>query len=161
MASAFREGEGAMTNHPAAEAIFEEFGVRIVPANVVPAVGETRAVATLARIIKRYGEDHARFVIMSLADCANNRASLDETAIWATSDIVLAFRKNYPQIMENDVSRFLSFFDGIPVGKLQYWCFGLDGITNKRAALVGLIWERACRVFGETQGELFDGRARV
>lgn len=145
-------------NHPEAEAIFEEFGIRVVPANVVPAVGETRAVATLHRIAKRHGAEHARFVVMVLADCANNRAALDETGLWATSDVILAFRKNYPGIMENEVSRFLTFFDGIPVGKLQYWCFGLDGITNKRAALVGLIWERACRVFGESQGEMFDGR---
>jgi hypothetical protein len=145
-------------NYPDAEAIFEEFNVRIVPANVVPVVGETRAVATLHRIAKRHGEEHARFVVMTLADCANNKAALDETGLWATSDIILAFRKNYPSIMENDVTRFLSFYDSIPVGMLQYWCIGLDGITNKRAALVGLIWERACRVFGEPQGQLFDGR---
>lgn len=145
--------------HPEAVAMFEEFGIEIVPANVVPAVGQTRAVATLQRIINRHGEEHARFVIMTLADCANNRAALDETGIWATSDIILAFRKNYPDMMEKEVSRFLEFFDRVPVGMLQYWCFGLDGITNKRAALVGLIWERACRVFGEPQGELFDGRA--
>jgi len=145
--------------HPEAEAMFEEFGIEIVPANVVPAVGQTRAVATLQRIINRHGEEHARFVIMALADCANNRAALDETGLWATSDIVLAFRKNYPEMMEKEVTRFLEFFDRVPVGMLQYWCFGLDGITNKRAALVGLIWERACRVFGEPQGELFDGRA--
>jgi hypothetical protein len=145
--------------HPGAVAMFEEFGIEIVPANVVPAVGQTRAVATLQRIINRHGEEHARFVIMALADCANNRAALDETGIWATSDIILAFRKNYPEMMEKEVSRFLEFFDRVPVGMLQYWCFGLDGITNKRAALVGLIWERACRVFGDPQGQLFDGRA--
>lgn len=145
-------------SYPDAEAIFEEFGIVVVPKNVFPAVGQTRAVATLHRIAKRHGEEHARFVVMSLADCANNRASLDETGLWATSDIILAFRKNYPAIMENEVSRFLSFFDAIPVGKLQYWLFGLDGITNKRAALVGLIWERACRVFGDPQTEMFDGR---
>lgn len=150
-----------MTEYPDARAIFEEFGIRVVPANVVPAVGETRAVATLHRIIRRHGDQHARFVVMAMADCANNRASLCETGLWATSDIVLAFRKNYPEIMENDVSRFLTFFDGIPVGKLQYWCIGLDGITNKRAALVGLIWERACRVFGDPQAEMFDGRIRA
>lgn len=146
---------------PRVTALFSEFGITIVPKNVVPAIGETRAVATLHRIIKRYGEGHARFVVMVLADAANNKAALDETGIWATSDIILAFQKNYPSIMENDVSRFLTFFDGVPVGMLQYWCYGLDGITNKRAALVGLIWERACRVFGEPQGELFDGRVRA
>lgn len=146
-------------NFPEAVAIFEEFGIKVVPYNVVPGLGESRAVANLDRIKVRYGKDHARFVVMTLADAANNKAALDETGLWATSDIILAFKKNYPAIMENDVSRFLAFFDGIPVGMLQYWCLGLDGITNKRAALVGLIWERACRVFGEPQGELFDGRA--
>lgn len=150
-----------MKQHPEAEALLSEFGIRIVPANVVPGVGETRAVATVQRVINRHGIDHARFVIMTLADCANNLCALDETGIWSCSDIVLAFRKNYPEIMENDVSRFFTFFDGIPVGKLQYWLFGLDGITNKRAALVGLIWERACWVFGDPQREMFDGRMRA
>jgi hypothetical protein len=143
------------------QSLCEEFGIEIVPKNVAPAIGQTRAVATLHRIIKRYGESHARFVMMVLADAANNKAALDETGIWATSDIILAFRKNYPEIMEDEVSRFLEFFDSQPIGLLQYWCHGLDGITNKRAALVGLIWERACRVFGEPQGQLFDGRMRA
>jgi hypothetical protein len=147
--------------HPDAEAIFEEFGIRIVPANVVPAARETRAVATLHRIAKRHGKEHARFIVMALADCANNASSLDETGLWATSDVVLAFRKNYPDIMSNDVSRFLAFYDAVPVGLLQYWCMGLDGITNKRSALTGLIWERACRVFGDPQGQLFDGRMKA
>lgn len=145
--------------HPDAEAILEEFGITIVPPNVVPGRLQTRAVATLHRIIKRHGEDHARFVVMALADCANNACALDETGMWATSDIVIAFRKNYPEIMEKRTTDFLRFLDAQPVGLLQYWCLGLDGITNKRAALVGLIWERACRTFGEPQGELFDGRA--
>lgn len=147
--------------HPQAEAILAEFDVRIVPANVVPGIGETRAVVTVQRIVNRYGFDHARFVIMTLADCANNKAALDETGIWATSDIVLAFKKNFPSMMDNDLDRFFEFFNGIPVGLLQHWCGGLDGITNKRSALVGLIWERACRVFGDPQGQLFDGRMRA
>lgn len=151
----------AQAAYPEAEVIFAEYGVVVVPANVIPALGQTRAIATLDRIRRRYGANHARFVVMTLADAANNKAALDETGLWATSDIILAFKKNYPAIMENDVSRFLAFFDGIPVGMLQYWCYGLDGITNKRAALVGLIWERACRVFGEPQGELFDGRMQA
>lgn len=144
--------------HPEAEAMFEEFGIQIVPANVVPGPKQTRAVATLQRIIRRHGEDHARFLVMTIAETGNNDAHIDETALWSVSDIILAFRKNHPAMMENDISRFLEFFDGVPVGMLQFWCLGLDGITNKRAALVGLIWERACRVFGERQMDLLDDR---
>lgn len=147
-----------MTAHPEAEALIAEFGIAIVPKNVVPKHGETRAVASVDRIRRRYGADHARFVLMTLVETANNNTALDETGLWATSDVILAFRKNFPDMMENDVDRFLQFFDGIPVGRLQLWCFGLDGITNKRAALTGLIWERACRVFGDRQPDLLDDR---
>lgn len=148
-------------NHPEAEAILSEFGIEIIPANVVPQAGQTRAVATVSRIIKRYGLEHARFVIMTLAETSNNKARMNETAVWATSDVILAFRKNYPHIMEGEISRFFAFYDGIPVGYLQHWCDGLDGITNKRAALVGLIWERVCRVFGDPQLDLLDDRRRT
>lgn len=143
---------------PEAMNLLSEFGIEVVPKNVVPKHGQTRAVASVERIRRRYGADHARFVLMALVETANNDIALDETGLWATSDVILAFRKNHPDMMENDVDRFLSFFDGVPVGQLQFWCMGLDGITNKRAALTGLIWERACRVFGDPQGDLLDDR---
>lgn len=147
--------------HPDAEAILAEFGIEIIPANVVPQHGQTRAVVTVSRIIKRYGVEHARMVIMTLAETANNKARLSETAIWATSDVILAFRKNYPHIMAGEISQFFAFYDRIPVGHLQHWVDGLDGITNKRAALVGLLWERAVRVFGDPQLDLLDDRRRT
>ncbi|MDR6818487.1 hypothetical protein J2X76_003664 [Neorhizobium sp. 2083] len=146
-------------SHDEAEAIFAEFSIEIVPKNVMPQIGQTRAVGTLQRIIRRYGAAHARLVVMALADASNNQAAVNETGLWATSDIILAFNRNYPSIMENDMSRFLEFYDGVPIGILQFWLHGLDGITNKRAALVGLLWERAYRVFGAPQMEMFDGRA--
>lgn len=147
-----------MTDHPEAMAIFSEFGVSVVPKNVMPRHGQTRAVASLDRIRKRHGKPHARFVVMTLVETANNDTALDETGLWATSDIILAFEKNYPSLMRDDRERFFTFFDGVPVGRLQMWCLGLDGICNKRSALVGLIWERACRVFGDPQEDLLDDR---
>lgn len=144
--------------HPVAEAIFEEFGIEIVPANVVPGPKQTRAVATLQRIIRRYGEEHGRFVVLTIAETGNNDCHIDETSLWSVSDIILAFRKNHPDMMASEPSRFLEFFDRVPVGMLQFWLLGLDGICNKRAALTGLIWERACRVFGERQMDLLDDR---
>lgn len=144
----------------AAEALLKEFGIEVVPANVQPMAGQTRAAANVQRIINKRGAEHARLVIMTLAETDNNRAKLTETAIWATSDVILAFRKNYPHIMAGEISRFFAFYDRIPVGHLQHWVDGLDGITNKRAALVGLIWERAARVFGDPQLDLLDDRRR-
>ncbi|MBZ5761568.1 hypothetical protein LAV84_18370 [Rhizobium sp. VS19-DR104.2] len=145
-------------SYPEAEALLDEFGIVVVPKNVVPKHGQTRAVASVERIRRRHGAPHTRMVLMTLAETANNDVALDETGLWATSDIILAFNKNFPDVMENDVSRFLAFFDGVPVGNLQYFCYGLDGITNKRSALVGIIWERACRVFSKGQLELLDDR---
>lgn len=146
---------------PEAAAILSEFGIEIIPANVVPHAGQTRAVATVSRIIRRYGADHARMVVMTLAETGNNKAKLNETSIWATSDVILAFRKNYPHIMAGEISQFFAFYDRIPVGHLQHWVDGLDGITNKRAALVGVIWERVCRVFGDPQLDLLDDRRKT
>lgn len=145
-----------MDNSEALE-IFAEFEIEVVPANVIPRPGQTRAVATLSRIIRRYGMDHARIVVMTLAETKNNKASIDEVAQWAVSDVVRAFEKVYPDVMR-DTSRFLDFFDAVPIGQLQFWLLDLDGITNKRAALVGLIWERARRVFGDPQLDLLDDR---
>lgn len=146
------------SRYPEVHALLAEFGIEVVPKNVLPKHGQTRALASLDRIRRRYGEEHARFVVMTLAETANNSTAFDETGLWATSDIVLAFKKNHPEMMANEVSRFLDFFDAVPVGKLQDWCIGLDGITNKRSALTGLIWERACRVFGPRQMDLLDDR---
>lgn len=86
-----------MTEHPKAQAIFAEYGIEVVPANVIPGNGQTRAIATLDHIRNRHGEAHARFVVMTLSEkTANNRAFIDETSLWVISDIVRAAEKNYP-----------------------------------------------------------------
>lgn len=148
---------------PRVQAICDEYGVTIVPANVVPKIGETRAPNTLALILNRYGEAHCRFVVGTLAETANNKAQLDEIAYWAVSDMVRAFRKNFPRVMEHDLDAWFSFFDRTPLGQLQYWCLDLEGITSKRRALVGMLWERAVRQFGPmaAQPDLLDDRRRV
>jgi hypothetical protein len=147
-------------DHPEALAIFAEYQIEVVPANVMPANGQTRAIATLDRIRKRHGEAHARFVVMTLAETANSRAFIDETTLWTVSDVMRAARKCYPSILENDVEAWFTFWDSIPVGWLQFWCSDLDGIVSKRHALAGMIWERFRRRFGElyTQPDLLDDR---
>ncbi len=148
-----------MTDQQDANAILEEFGIRVVGANVAPGVGETRAVATLHRIAKRYGFDHARLVVQVLAESVNNMHPLTETVLWATSDVLRAFAKCYPDVAINHMTDVFKFFDGVPLGALEFkFCRSLDGITSKRAALVGQIWERAVRVFGDPQLDLLDDR---
>ncbi|WP_027685074.1 hypothetical protein [Rhizobium leguminosarum] len=150
-------------NYPDAEAIFEEFNVRIVPANVVPLVGETRAVATLHRIAKRHGEEHARFVVMTLAETANSKASINETALWAVSDLVLLAEKNFPHLVTTDVENWFKFFDQLPLGWIQFWSLDMDGIVPKRFAVAGMVYERMKRTFGplQIQPDFFDDRRQI
>ncbi len=149
-----------MIDNPWAHETFAEYGITTVSANVMPGVGQTRAVATLERIRNRHGEPHARFVVMTLAETANNRGSIDETTLWAISDLIRAAEKNYPTLMSNDLEAWFSFFDAIPLGQLEYWTFGLDGVVSKRHALVGMVFERMRRRFGDLaiQPDLLDDR---
>lgn len=146
--------------HPEALAIFTDFGIEVVPANVMPAHGQTRAIATLDRIRKRHGEDHARFVVMTLSETENNKAFIDETSLWVVSDMARAAAKNFPALVENDVSAWFAFFDGLPLGWLQFWATDLDGVISKRHALGGMIYERMRRRFGAlaVQPDLLDDR---
>jgi hypothetical protein len=150
----------ALTIDPDVQEACEEYGIKIVPANVVPQIGETRAHVTLSRIKAKHGKDHMRFVVGSMADTANNKAHLDETVFWSVSDMVRAFRKNFPRIMEHDLDAWFAFWDRIPLGQLQYWCIDLEGVTSKRRALTGMIYERAIRQFGPlaSQPDLLDDR---
>lgn len=142
---------------------FAEHGITVVAANVVPSVGQTRAPATLERIKNRHGEAHARFVVMTLSDTANSKGAIDEVTLWAVSDLIRAAQKNYPALMENNVEAWFAFFDAIPLGQLEYWTLGLDGVVSKRHALVGMIFERMRRRFGDlaVQPDLLDDRRKI
>ncbi len=73
------------------QALCDEFGIEIIPAHRYPEIGQTRAVKTILRIIRRYGEDHARWVLRTLVETSNNKALIDETGLWAASDLVRAY----------------------------------------------------------------------
>jgi hypothetical protein len=143
---------------PRVKSICDEYDIRIVPANVLPKPGETRAHHTLSLIIDRHGEEHGRFVVGTMAETENNNAHLDETSFWSVSDMVLAFRRNFPERMEHDLDAWFRFWDAIPLGQLQFWCLDLEGITSKRRALNGMIYERGVRTFGATAGGAQHGR---
>lgn len=149
-----------MKHHPEAEAIFAEHDIQVVPAHVMPAIGQTRAIATLDRIRNRYGDNHARFVVMTLAETANNKAFIDETSLWLVSDMIRAAEKNFPDLVQNNVTAWFSFFDSLPLGWLQYWALDLDSVISKRHALGGMVYERMKRTFGAMakQPDLLDDR---
>ncbi len=59
------------------QALCDEFSIRVVPKHTYPRVGETRAVAAIRRMILRRGIEHARIVMSTLTETANNKASLE------------------------------------------------------------------------------------
>lgn len=137
----------------------DEFGIRIIPGNRYPEIGETRAVETLARIHRRYGEDHLRWVMRTLTETANNKVLLDETGLWAASDLVRA----YADVIEADPEAWFEVWDKTPVGELQFSCHRLRGFVSQRAALAGMVHERLYRRFevDQRQPDLLDERRRA
>ena len=136
----------------------EEFGSAIIPKHRYPEPGQTRAVATIDRIWRKFGEDHLRLVLTTLVQTANNKILLDEVGLWMASDMV---RKCQP-IIEERAGEWLDLWDALPAGELQFVCQDLRGVVSQRAALGGMIYERIYRRFGPfaDQMELFDDRRR-
>ncbi|MCA1458412.1 hypothetical protein I6F35_35460 [Bradyrhizobium sp. BRP22] len=51
---------------------------------------ETCAVNTLERILRDYGPEHLRSVLITIVETTNNKRQLVAPVIWAVSDILLA-----------------------------------------------------------------------
>jgi hypothetical protein len=148
-----------MTASDHVTAMCEEFGIRLIPGNRYPDIGETRATTTLARIYRRHGEDHLRWVMRTLTETANNKALLDETGLWAASDLIRA----YADVIETVPEAWFEVWDRTPVGELQFSCHRLRGVINQRAALAGMVHERLYRRFevDQRQPDLLDERRRA
>lgn len=143
---------------PHIQRLCEEFDIRIIPGHRYPEIGETRAVETMERIMRRYGEDHLRLVLITLAETANNKAAIDKIGLWATSDLLRAWRG----FVEEHMSDWLEAWDSFPIGPLQACNSGLVGFSPQRGALVGQVHERLYGLFGPdaAQPNLFDDRRR-
>lgn len=136
---------------PRVQALCDEFGVEIIPAHRYPEIGQTRAVRTILRIIRRYGEDHARWVLRTLVETSNNKALIDETGLWAASDLVRA----YWDELQADPEAWFEVWDNVPVGKRQWEIQQrLSGIVNQRAALAGAVNRHLYERFDAPQPEL-------
>jgi hypothetical protein len=144
---------------PRVYSICEEYGIEIIDGRAYPDVRQTRAVATMDRILRNRGEAHFRMVMSTLAETENNQGQLDEYLFWAVSDLVEACQA----IIEERPTEWLECFDKTPVGQLQFIARDLSGITHQRHAIAGMLYERVVRVFGPNaaQGDLFDERRRT
>ncbi len=138
------------------QALCDEFGIEIIPAHRYPEIGQTRAVKTILRIIRRYGEDHARWVLRTLVETSNNKALIDETGLWAASDLVRAYWDD----LQVDPEAWFEVWDSVPVGKRQWEIQQrLSGIVNQRAALAGAVNRHLFERFDAPQPELpLEGR---
>lgn len=135
---------------PRVQALCDEFEIRIVGRHRYPDIGETRAVETLRLIIERWGMDHARMVMTTLAETSNNKACLDEVGFWMASDMVRACRR----LVEERPSEWLETWDAIPVGELQFIAQELRGYVKQRHALGGMVFERIYKRFGPNAAQL-------
>jgi hypothetical protein len=122
-----------------------EFGVKIVDKHRYPMPGETRALVTIERIIRRHGLAHTRLVMSTLAETeGGNSGLIDETSLWAVSDLVRACEA----WIEADTSRWLFAWDALPMGAYMYPVQGLRGVSHQRHALAGLCYVFLCTWFG-------------
>lgn len=130
----------------------DEFSIEIIGKSRYPIPGQTRAVETLARIYRRFGEVHLRMVLTTMRETANNHALLDEVGLWMASDMVRVRGES------NINSDWLALWDVMDVGPLQALAQDLAGIIPVRYALGGMIYERVHRRFGPKQLDLLDDR---
>lgn len=133
-----------------------EYSIEIIGKSRYPEPGQTRATETMARIIRRRGIDHMRLVLSTLRETANNSVLLDESGLWAASDLV----RVCSGLVEHRTSEWLALFDETPIGELQSWSHDLSGFVPVRHALTGMIYERIVRRFGPRfeQPDLFDDK---
>lgn len=130
---------------PRVSALCEEVGIEAIEGTAYPRLGQTRAVNTIRRIIERFGEQHARLVLTTLAETQNNRALLDEVCLWTASDMVRVFRAE----IERDASQWLSNWDAMPIGYLQSVSHGLKGTIKQRDALCGMVYRELRKYYGQ------------
>lgn len=113
-----------------------EFDIEIIAGTSYPLPGQTRAVATINRIIEKHGEGHARIVMATLAETAGNDGLIDKYSLWAVSDLVFACS----EWIESDMSGWLEAWDQVPMGFAMWECRHLSGFVLQRAGLAGMLF---------------------
>ncbi|WP_083635821.1 DUF3102 domain-containing protein [Rhizobium gallicum] len=121
-------------------AICAEYDVEIIPRNVFPQPGQTRAVVTMCQILAKHGEGHYRLVMTTLSETRDNNSLIDMHTLWAVSDLVRAC----PEWVEHRTSEWLDWWDRIPLGPIMATINQLRGFSHQRHALAGAIYYRLC-----------------
>ncbi|MBB4272340.1 DUF3102 domain-containing protein [Rhizobium mongolense] len=124
----------------AVRALCAEYEIEIIPANVFPLPGQTRALATMCHILAKHGEGHFRLVMTTLSETRDNNAMIDQTSLWAVSDLIRAC----PEWVEHRTSEWLEWWDRIPLGPIMATINQLRGFSHQRHALAGAIYYRLC-----------------
>jgi hypothetical protein len=150
--------EAPMIDHPEARAILAEFGIEAVHPSSHLKPGQTKAVASLQKIVRKRGYDHARFVIMTWSQTMIKKAPMDAATMWAISDAVVLVEKNFPHLLNNDVETWFRFIDALQIGWIQEWAKSSDGVIPRRFAIAAMIFERLQRLFGIRQLDMLDDR---
>lgn len=133
---------------PRVASLCAEFGIQIIPGNIYPQPGQTRAPVTIRRIMDRYGEAHARLVMATLAETEGNAGLIDATSLWTVSDLVRAC----PTWVEERTSEWLEAWDAIPLGPLMFLVQELRGSVHQRHALAGLCYFELRRILDPEEG---------
>jgi hypothetical protein len=131
------------------QSLCTEVGLEAIEGSAYPRLGQTRAVNTIRALIDNYGEEHARLVLMTLAETENNRGLVDRDCLWMTSDLVLKFKDE----IERDASFWLETWDALPLGYLQSVSHELRGLVKQRDALAGLVYRELRKRYGQLEME--------
>ncbi|PRD41408.1 hypothetical protein C5748_22005 [Phyllobacterium phragmitis] len=131
--------------HLRSQSLCAEFEIEIIPANRYPAPGQTRAVATISRIIEKRGIEHARLVMCVLAEGKGNQALIDEVSLSAISDVLYACS----DVLEDNPSAVLELFDQLPLGPYTMIASEMSGFVKQSSALAGMLYLHLRKLRGE------------
>lgn len=131
-----------------AREICEELGIEIVPTNVRRStLGERQCCAerTIDKMIAKHGEEHVRFVLITISETVNNGRELVAPTIEAVSDVVLA----HPTWIR-EASIWLKMFDRLDLSSLRAKAKRNARACRVREALATMIFDRLYQVFEPT-----------
>ncbi|AFL53989.1 hypothetical protein ABIE78_006384 [Sinorhizobium fredii] len=123
--------------------ICAEFEIEIIPANEFPKPGQTRAVATMRRILEKHGDGHLRLVVSTLAETEGNQWLIEECSLWI-SDLILVCS----EWIDENASAWLELWDRLELGSIMLAADHLRGTTPVRHALAALIYSRLSSLAG-------------
>ncbi|MCS3690928.1 hypothetical protein [Bradyrhizobium elkanii] len=126
---------------PELASICDEFALDVVPNNVRAGYMQTQAEDTLESLVRLWGKDHCRSVVMSLSETGNGHA-FGRPVILAASDVLRA----HPDWLG---SKWFDVLDGVDL--MEFWGRAkVGGVAPAREYIAALICEEFVRHKTET-----------